>query len=233
MEQFNALCFAQWHFGSHSERCWCKTSLLPASSTQLEYCRSAIQSWESIQQPLVINQPHYLKDIFYVISSWLQWYAHYYSLQLISLEWQWDGIAHTDIITMINHRCLIFPQFSAVSCGNPGTPAHGRIVFSDGITFGSSVAYACWDGFKTSGLTTRHCTTNGTWTGQPPDCTGRLNIIASTVILLLLSVGTEGGIAMILKWSKGLYKLQVLLQIWSVCACIVVCFVLLKDPRVV
>uniref|UniRef100_A0AAX7U1R5 CUB and Sushi multiple domains 1 n=1 Tax=Astatotilapia calliptera TaxID=8154 RepID=A0AAX7U1R5_ASTCA len=60
---------------------------------------------------------------------------------------------------------------SSVSCGNPGTPAHGRIVFSDGITFGSSVAYTCWEGFKTSGLTTRHCTTNGTWTGQPPDCT--------------------------------------------------------------
>nr|XP_057944796.1 CUB and sushi domain-containing protein 1-like isoform X2 [Doryrhamphus excisus] len=63
------------------------------------------------------------------------------------------------------------PVCQAVSCGNPGTPAHGRIVFNDGITFGSSVAYACWEGFKTSGLTTRHCTTNGTWTGQPPDCT--------------------------------------------------------------
>uniref|UniRef100_A0A3B4GMD2 CUB and Sushi multiple domains 1 n=1 Tax=Pundamilia nyererei TaxID=303518 RepID=A0A3B4GMD2_9CICH len=63
------------------------------------------------------------------------------------------------------------PYCTAVSCGNPGTPAHGRIVFSDGITFGSSVAYTCWEGFKTSGLTTRHCTTNGTWTGQPPDCT--------------------------------------------------------------
>lgn len=77
---------------------------------------------------------------------------------------------------MINHHCLIFPQLSAVSCGNPGTPAHGRIVFSDGITFGSSVAYACWEGFKTSGLTTRHCTTNGTWTGQPPDCTGTMEL---------------------------------------------------------
>ncbi|CAG5854549.1 unnamed protein product [Menidia menidia] len=63
------------------------------------------------------------------------------------------------------------PVCQAVSCGNPGTPAHGRIVFSDGITFGSSVAYSCLEGFKTSGLTTRHCTTNGTWTGQLPDCT--------------------------------------------------------------
>uniref|UniRef100_A0A8C8DH07 CUB and Sushi multiple domains 1 n=1 Tax=Oryzias sinensis TaxID=183150 RepID=A0A8C8DH07_9TELE len=63
------------------------------------------------------------------------------------------------------------PVCQAVSCGNPGTPAHGRIVLNDGITFGNSVAYACLEGFKTSGLTTRHCTTNGTWTGQPPDCT--------------------------------------------------------------
>ncbi|XP_046885306.1 CUB and sushi domain-containing protein 1-like [Hypomesus transpacificus] len=63
------------------------------------------------------------------------------------------------------------PVCDAVSCGNPGTPAHGKIVFSDGIVFSNSVAYACWVGYKTSGLTTRHCTTNGTWTGHAPDCT--------------------------------------------------------------
>ncbi|XP_034777574.2 CUB and sushi domain-containing protein 1-like [Acipenser ruthenus] len=63
------------------------------------------------------------------------------------------------------------PVCEAVSCGNPGTPAYGKILFSDGITFSSSVTYACWEGYKTSGLTTRHCTTNGTWTGNAPDCT--------------------------------------------------------------
>uniref|UniRef100_A0A6Q2YHZ2 CUB and Sushi multiple domains 1 n=1 Tax=Esox lucius TaxID=8010 RepID=A0A6Q2YHZ2_ESOLU len=63
------------------------------------------------------------------------------------------------------------PVCEAVSCGNPGTPAYGKIVFSDGILFSSSVAYSCWEGYKTSGLTTRHCTTNGTWTGSAPDCT--------------------------------------------------------------
>ncbi|CAB1338540.1 unnamed protein product [Coregonus sp. 'balchen'] len=61
-----------------------------------------------------------------------------------------------------------------ISCGNPGTPAYGKIVFSDGIVFSSSVAYACWEGYETSGLTTRHCTTNGTWTGSALDCTGIL-----------------------------------------------------------
>ncbi|XP_036084876.1 CUB and sushi domain-containing protein 1 isoform X1 [Rousettus aegyptiacus] len=63
------------------------------------------------------------------------------------------------------------PVCEAVSCGNPGAPAHGRIVSSDGILFSSSVIYACWDGYQTSGLTTRHCTANGTWTGSAPDCT--------------------------------------------------------------
>lgn len=80
---------------------------------------------------------------------------------------------------MINYPFFVLLCLSAISCGNPGAPAHGRIVFNDGVTFGSSVAYACWEGFKTSGLTTRHCTTNGTWTGQPPDCVGRTHLIES------------------------------------------------------
>ncbi|KAL2083424.1 hypothetical protein ACEWY4_021197 [Coilia grayii] len=63
------------------------------------------------------------------------------------------------------------PVCEAVSCGNPGTPAFARIIFSDGMLFSSSVTYACWEGYKTSGLTTRHCTANGTWTGSSPDCT--------------------------------------------------------------
>ncbi|KAM6149501.1 CUB and sushi domain-containing protein 1 [Erethizon dorsatum] len=63
------------------------------------------------------------------------------------------------------------PVCEAVSCGNPGTPTNGRIVSSDGILFSSSVVYACWEGYETSGLTTRHCTANGTWTGTAPDCT--------------------------------------------------------------
>nr|XP_033792232.1 CUB and sushi domain-containing protein 1 [Geotrypetes seraphini] len=63
------------------------------------------------------------------------------------------------------------PVCEAVSCGNPGTPANGMIIYSDGILFSSSVIYACWEGYKTSGLMTRHCTANGTWTGTPPDCT--------------------------------------------------------------
>ncbi|XP_073776667.1 CUB and sushi domain-containing protein 1 [Danio rerio] len=74
------------------------------------------------------------------------------------------------------------PVCEAVSCGNPGTPAYAKIVFSDGMLFSNSVTYACWEGYKTSGLTTRHCTTNGTWTGSAPDC-------------IIISCGDPGPIA--------------------------------------
>ncbi|KAA0717588.1 CUB and sushi domain-containing protein 1 [Triplophysa tibetana] len=74
------------------------------------------------------------------------------------------------------------PVCEAVSCGNPRTPAYAKIVFSDGMLFSSSVTYACWEGYKTSGLTTRHCTTNGTWTGSAPDC-------------IVISCGDSGPIA--------------------------------------
>ncbi|XP_054992155.1 CUB and sushi domain-containing protein 1 isoform X1 [Sorex araneus] len=74
------------------------------------------------------------------------------------------------------------PACEAVSCGNPGTPTNGRIVSSDGTLFSSSVVYACWEGYHTAGLTTRHCTANGTWTGTAPDCT-------------VISCGDPGGLA--------------------------------------
>jgi len=110
-------------------------------------------------------------------------------------------------------RWLVFFHFSAVSCGNPGTPAHGRIVLSDGITFGSSVAYACLEGFKTSGLTTRHCTTNGTWTGQPPDCTGKIQLISILIIIVNQHYYKLGKVEI-----AFLKKLLILLKILSMTA---------------
>ena len=59
-----------------------------------------------------------------------------------------------------------------ISCGNPGTPSNARVVFSDGLVFSSSVVYECREGYYATGLLSRHCSVNGTWTGSEPECTG-------------------------------------------------------------
>uniref|UniRef100_A0A671RXC0 CUB and sushi domain-containing protein 1-like n=1 Tax=Sinocyclocheilus anshuiensis TaxID=1608454 RepID=A0A671RXC0_9TELE len=65
----------------------------------------------------------------------------------------------------------IQPECHVVSCGNPGTPRNSMIQFHDGLVFSRSVTYSCREGYYSTGLLTRHCTVNGTWTGDMPECT--------------------------------------------------------------
>ncbi|AWP21874.1 putative CUB and sushi domain-containing protein 2 [Scophthalmus maximus] len=62
------------------------------------------------------------------------------------------------------------PECHVISCGNPGTPRNAHILIHDGLTFSRSITYACRDGYYSTGLLTRHCTVNGTWTGNMPEC---------------------------------------------------------------
>ncbi|XP_041089827.1 CUB and sushi domain-containing protein 2-like [Polyodon spathula] len=62
------------------------------------------------------------------------------------------------------------PECHVVSCGNPGTPSNARVLFNDGLVFSSSISYSCREGYYSTGLLTRHCTINGTWTGATPEC---------------------------------------------------------------
>ncbi|XP_061452290.1 CUB and sushi domain-containing protein 2 isoform X5 [Rhineura floridana] len=63
------------------------------------------------------------------------------------------------------------PECEVLSCGNPGTPSNARVVFNDGLVFSSSIIYKCRDGYYSTGVLSRHCTVNGTWTGSTPECT--------------------------------------------------------------
>ncbi|XP_067112326.1 CUB and sushi domain-containing protein 2 [Osmerus mordax] len=63
------------------------------------------------------------------------------------------------------------PECQVISCGNPGTPKNAQILVHEGLTFSRSIAYTCRDGYYSNGLLTRHCTVNGTWTGNMPECT--------------------------------------------------------------
>jgi hypothetical protein len=62
--------------------------------------------------------------------------------------------------------------FLVISCGNPGTPSNAQVVFSDGLVFSNSIVYECREGYYATGLLSRHCSVNGTWTGNDPECTG-------------------------------------------------------------
>ena len=63
--------------------------------------------------------------------------------------------------------------FLVISCGNPGTPSNARVLFNDGLIFSSSIIYQCREGYYSTGVLSRHCTVNGTWTGTSPECTGK------------------------------------------------------------
>nr|XP_048681763.1 CUB and sushi domain-containing protein 2 isoform X3 [Caretta caretta] len=63
------------------------------------------------------------------------------------------------------------PECEVISCGNPGTPSNARVVFNDGLVFSSSIIYQCREGYYSTGVLSRHCTVNGTWTGSSPECT--------------------------------------------------------------
>uniref|UniRef100_A0A3Q1CLJ1 CUB and Sushi multiple domains 2 n=1 Tax=Amphiprion ocellaris TaxID=80972 RepID=A0A3Q1CLJ1_AMPOC len=62
------------------------------------------------------------------------------------------------------------PECHVISCGNPGTPRNAQILIHDGLTFSRSITYSCREGYYSTGLLTRHCTVNGTWTGNMPEC---------------------------------------------------------------
>ena len=66
-------------------------------------------------------------------------------------------------------RTLLFVYFIIAYCGDPGTPVNGRRLIS-GYTERHTVNYTCDVGFELSGVATRMCLPNGTWSANLPTC---------------------------------------------------------------
>lgn len=61
---------------------------------------------------------------------------------------------------------------AAVSCGDLGTPANGRLSCRS-FTYGSEVLFQCRTPFVLVGSPWRVCQADGTWSGVQPPCIGR------------------------------------------------------------
>ena len=77
------------------------------------------------------------------------------------------------IIVLIIH-VFYFANFSAaIDCGSLSVPMNGSSS-GDSTVFPNSVLFHCDPGFILSGSTKRACQANGTWSGSPTICSGRL-----------------------------------------------------------
>lgn len=58
---------------------------------------------------------------------------------------------------------------SAIICKSPQAVPNGKVVGSD-FSWGSSVSYACLEGYQLSLPAVLTCEGNGTWSGEIPQC---------------------------------------------------------------
>ena len=72
------------------------------------------------------------------------------------------------------HKIIII--LAEITCPDLANPVEG-IVEIQGNTPGASAVYSCNRGISLIGTSRRICGTDGTWSGEPPTCEGKLRIL--------------------------------------------------------
>lgn len=73
--------------------------------------------------------------------------------------------------SLVSSSLLLFPP--AIMCKPPQLIPNGKVVGSD-FMWGSSVTYACLEGYQLSLPAVLTCEGNGSWTGELPQCFRKL-----------------------------------------------------------
>ena len=93
-------------------------------------------------------------------------------LSIIHLSYtdKWTKIAFPLIFSNPDLNFSFF-HILAVFCGDPGTPAEGRLN-GKSFTYRSEVSFQCRPPFILIGSSRRFCQADGTWSGIQPTCIG-------------------------------------------------------------
>ena len=62
---------------------------------------------------------------------------------------------------------------TGTDCGPLEAPRNGEVDLT-GTIAGSTAAYTCNEGFILEGVRFRECVESGKWSGEEPDCTGKI-----------------------------------------------------------
>ena len=71
-------------------------------------------------------------------------------------------------------------SFSGVSCGDPGTPFHGKRI-GWLFQYNDTVSFKCFAGYVLEGPQTRTCLANQTWSETQPICKRKLATLPYSV----------------------------------------------------
>ena len=81
-------------------------------------------------------------------------------------------VTSTYLFEVVSSPSICF--FSAINCGDPGTPTNGQHSLSS-TTYNSVVTYTCDVGYTLQGSNNRTCQSDGQWSGSVPQCSCMLN----------------------------------------------------------
>ena len=79
------------------------------------------------------------------------------------------------------------PECRRISCGEP-LPIEGGKVVGSGFEFEDTLEYSCAAGMRLFGVAERTCQSDGSWSGEKPECVREFTFL---IFLVIFFVGNQ------------------------------------------